>query len=77
MLSIEDVHGMPDEEYLDAILVEMDVVDPLVKAARDVEDALVAVDDKSVDNAEQRAYIRLQIDDMMYELRKIRSRVEG
>jgi hypothetical protein len=77
MVSIEDIRGMTDEEYLEAIDAEDFVVDPLVKAACEVADALQGVEDYPVDNAEQRRYIRLQIDDMMYELRKIRSRVEG
>jgi hypothetical protein len=68
---------MSDDEYIDAIVVEEDIVVPLDQALNGLYDAEVGFDGHRVDTEQQRAYIRYQIDNIEYVLMKIRDKLEG
>lgn len=82
MKSVPDVTGIEDDEYETLLYIEDGVVWPLYRGYQDIVDAVMYLMDDGevrhrVDNPQQREYIRTYVDEMIYQLNRIRDMVEG
>lgn len=78
MLSIKNIRTLTDTQYLNALDIEDDIVNPLVRAQYTLYDVSAQVDPHyEVDIPEQKEYIVTQIDDMIYQLNEIKNKLEG